>query len=152
MQAQGRSFVHRRSPGSPGPPPNVPVRSISPGVGVQPRSSTASTRSVQSNSSRRQNREVSEICAAPEPSVTAVQGSSAIAAQHRLFGLVRRSDLMLTLVCQRRAPAAAPTCPYRKSRRVSLTCLSRPSSSSKHLRNGPEGKQPIRKCRTSTCD
>ncbi|KAM0425270.1 hypothetical protein ACHAPT_009588 [Fusarium lateritium] len=51
-----RAFAHRRSPGAePGPPPNVPVRSISPAL--QARTSTASTRSVQSTSSRRMNRE-----------------------------------------------------------------------------------------------
>ncbi|KAH8735253.1 actin interacting protein 3-domain-containing protein [Ilyonectria robusta] len=53
-----RSYAHRRSPpGDPGPPPNVPIRSISPAIGVQPRSSTASSRSGQSTSSRRMNRE-----------------------------------------------------------------------------------------------
>ncbi|KAK7424353.1 Bud site selection protein 6 [Neonectria punicea] len=53
-----RSYAHRRSPGAePGPPPNVPVRSISPAIGIQPRSSTASTRSMQSAGSRRMNRE-----------------------------------------------------------------------------------------------
>ncbi|KAF7549340.1 hypothetical protein G7046_g8374 [Stylonectria norvegica] len=53
-----RSFAHRRSPNpEPGPPPNVPVRSMSPNVDLQPRSSTASARSVQSSSSRRVNRE-----------------------------------------------------------------------------------------------
>ncbi|KAF4985082.1 hypothetical protein FDECE_16836, partial [Fusarium decemcellulare] len=51
-----RAFAHRRSPGAePGPPPNVPVRSISPAL--QARTSTASTRSVQSTGSRRMNRE-----------------------------------------------------------------------------------------------
>ncbi|KAI8660794.1 AIP3 domain-containing protein [Fusarium keratoplasticum] len=51
-----RAFAHRRSPGAePGPPPNVPVRSISPAL--QARTSTASTRSAQSTSSRRMNRE-----------------------------------------------------------------------------------------------
>ncbi|EEY19275.1 bud site selection protein [Verticillium alfalfae VaMs.102] len=57
MQAPGPSRMQRRSPGAtePGPPPNVPVRSISPGVGMNPqmRSSTASSRSAQSSSSRR---------------------------------------------------------------------------------------------------
>ncbi|KAH7149810.1 actin interacting protein 3-domain-containing protein [Dactylonectria estremocensis] len=53
-----RSYAHRRSPpGDPGPPPNVPIRSISPAIGIQPRSSTASSRSGQSTSSRRMNRE-----------------------------------------------------------------------------------------------
>ncbi|KAJ9149479.1 Actin interacting protein 3 [Pleurostoma richardsiae] len=55
MQAPGPSrSMQRRSPGAePGPPPNVPVRSISPAVGiagaVAPRSSTASNRSAQSS-------------------------------------------------------------------------------------------------------
>lgn len=57
MQAPGPSQRSlRRSPGAEsGPPPNVPVRSISPAVGtglagsVQPRSSTASARSNHSN-------------------------------------------------------------------------------------------------------
>lgn len=54
MQAPGPSRSLRRSPGAePGPPPNVPARSISPAVGlagsVQPRSSTASARSNHSN-------------------------------------------------------------------------------------------------------
>lgn len=55
MQAPGPSQRSlRRSPGAePGPPPNVPARSISPAVGlagsVQPRSSTASARSNHSN-------------------------------------------------------------------------------------------------------
>lgn len=55
MQAPGPSQRSlRRSPGAePGPPPNVPVRSISPAVGlagaVQPRVSTASSRSNHSN-------------------------------------------------------------------------------------------------------
>ncbi|CRJ90114.1 hypothetical protein BN1708_009328 [Verticillium longisporum] len=57
MQAPGPSRMQRRSPGAtePGPPPNVPVRPISPGVGMNPqmRSSTASSRSAQSSSSRR---------------------------------------------------------------------------------------------------
>ncbi|KAM0276891.1 hypothetical protein ACHAQH_006309 [Verticillium albo-atrum] len=57
MQAPGPSRMQRRSPGAtePGPPPNVPVRSISPGAGMNPqmRSSTASNRSAQSSSSRR---------------------------------------------------------------------------------------------------
>ncbi|KAM0201726.1 hypothetical protein ACHAPQ_007641 [Fusarium lateritium] len=51
-----RAFAHRRSPGAePGPPPNVPVRSISPAL--QARTSSASARSVQSAGSRRMNRE-----------------------------------------------------------------------------------------------
>ncbi|KAF5025008.1 hypothetical protein F66182_2959 [Fusarium sp. NRRL 66182] len=51
-----RAFAHRRSPGAePGPPPNVPVRSISPAL--QARASSASARSTQSTSSRRMNRE-----------------------------------------------------------------------------------------------
>ncbi|KAF4999842.1 hypothetical protein FGRMN_2222 [Fusarium graminum] len=51
-----RAFAHRRSPGAePGPPPNVPVRSISPAL--QARTSSASARSVQSTGSRRMNRE-----------------------------------------------------------------------------------------------
>ncbi|KAJ4013571.1 Bud site selection protein 6 [Fusarium irregulare] len=51
-----RAFAHRRSPGAePGPPPNVPVRSISPAL--QARASSASARSVQSAGSRRMNRE-----------------------------------------------------------------------------------------------
>ncbi|CZR48397.1 uncharacterized protein FPRO_13007 [Fusarium proliferatum ET1] len=51
-----RAFAHRRSPGAePGPPPNVPVRSISPAL--QARASSASARSVQSTGSRRMNRE-----------------------------------------------------------------------------------------------
>ncbi|KAM5382868.1 hypothetical protein ACJZ2D_002259 [Fusarium nematophilum] len=51
-----RSYAHRRSPGAePGPPPTVPVRSISPAL--QARTSTASTRSAQSTGSRRVNRE-----------------------------------------------------------------------------------------------
>lgn len=55
MQAPGPSQRSlRRSPGAePGPPPNVPVRSISPAVGltgaIQPRASTASSRSNHSN-------------------------------------------------------------------------------------------------------
>ncbi|PNH68837.1 hypothetical protein VD0002_g1313 [Verticillium dahliae] len=57
MQAPGPSRMQRRTPGAtePGPPPNVPVRPISPGVGMNPqmRSSTASSRSAQSSSSRR---------------------------------------------------------------------------------------------------
>ncbi|KAI5457317.1 actin interacting protein 3-domain-containing protein [Mariannaea sp. PMI_226] len=58
QSASQRSYVHRRSPGAePGPPPNVPVRSISPAVGIQARSSTASSRSGQSSGSRRANRE-----------------------------------------------------------------------------------------------
>ncbi|APA16040.1 hypothetical protein SS1G_10157 [Sclerotinia sclerotiorum 1980 UF-70] len=57
MQAPQRP-VQRRSPASdsPGPPPTISARSISPSLGPQPRNSTASTRSVQSNhSGRRQN-------------------------------------------------------------------------------------------------
>ncbi|KAG4031974.1 hypothetical protein MFRU_008g03240 [Monilinia fructicola] len=48
----------RRSPAtdSPGPPPTISTRAISPSLGPQPRNSTASTKSVQSNhSGRRQN-------------------------------------------------------------------------------------------------
>ncbi|KAF3766622.1 hypothetical protein M406DRAFT_36484 [Cryphonectria parasitica EP155] len=61
MQAPGPSQRSlRRSPGAePGPPPNVPVRSISPAVGlpssVQPRSSTASSRSNHSSHSNERN-------------------------------------------------------------------------------------------------
>ncbi|ESZ92629.1 hypothetical protein SBOR_6983 [Sclerotinia borealis F-4128] len=57
MQAPQRP-VQRRSPASdsPGPPPTISARAISPSLGPQPRNSTASTRSVQSNhSGRRQN-------------------------------------------------------------------------------------------------
>ncbi|TLD24832.1 hypothetical protein PspLS_05673 [Pyricularia sp. CBS 133598] len=58
MQAQGGSqrSMQRRSPGAePGPPPNIPVRSISPAINmmagpVQPRASTASNRSTGSSS------------------------------------------------------------------------------------------------------
>ncbi|OBR06145.1 Actin interacting protein 3 [Colletotrichum higginsianum IMI 349063] len=48
MQAPGSSQrMQRRSPGAePGPPPNVPVRSISPASGMQPRASNASNRSA----------------------------------------------------------------------------------------------------------
>ncbi|KAH6661502.1 bud site selection protein [Plectosphaerella plurivora] len=54
MQAPGPSRMQRRSPNAePGPPPNVPLRSISPAVGMQTRTSTTSTRSVQSANSRR---------------------------------------------------------------------------------------------------
>ncbi|KAJ6440780.1 actin-interacting protein (Bud6/Aip3) [Purpureocillium lavendulum] len=53
-----RSYAQRRSPGAdPGPPPNV--RPNSPGTAMQPRSSTASSRSGQSSGSRRANRDVS---------------------------------------------------------------------------------------------
>ncbi|PSR80837.1 actin interacting protein 3-domain-containing protein [Coniella lustricola] len=61
MQAPGPSQRSlRRSPGAePGPPPNVPARSISPAVGlspnVQPRSSTASSRSNHSSHSNERN-------------------------------------------------------------------------------------------------
>ncbi|KAK6598065.1 actin interacting protein 3 [Botrytis cinerea] len=57
MQAPQRP-VQRRSPASdsPGPPPTISARAISPSLGPQPRNSTASTKSVQSNhSGRRQN-------------------------------------------------------------------------------------------------
>ncbi|KXH36619.1 actin interacting protein 3 [Colletotrichum simmondsii] len=48
--------MQRRSPGAePGPPPNVPVRSISPGTGMQPRASNASNRSAPPNGMRRSN-------------------------------------------------------------------------------------------------
>ncbi|KYK58416.1 putative actin-interacting protein AIP3 [Drechmeria coniospora] len=51
-----RAYSQRPSPGAdPGPPPSV--RANSPGRGVQPRSSTASSRSAPSGSSRRSNRE-----------------------------------------------------------------------------------------------
>ncbi|KAH7311659.1 actin interacting protein 3-domain-containing protein [Stachybotrys elegans] len=50
-----RSFAQRRSPAAePGPPPSIPVRSISPPGGPQSR---PSTRSGQTSGSRRQNRE-----------------------------------------------------------------------------------------------
>ncbi|KAL0941099.1 actin interacting protein 3 [Colletotrichum truncatum] len=52
--------MQRRSPGAePGPPPNVPVRSISPGNGVQSRSSNASNRSAPPNGMRRSNNSTS---------------------------------------------------------------------------------------------
>ncbi|KAI9643793.1 Bud site selection protein 6 [Ciborinia camelliae] len=57
MQAPQRP-VQRRSPASdsPGPPPTISARAISPSLGPQPRNSTASTKSVQSShSGRRQN-------------------------------------------------------------------------------------------------
>ncbi|UNI16143.1 Bud site selection protein 6 [Purpureocillium takamizusanense] len=54
--ASQRSYAQRRSPGAdPGPPPNV--RPNSPGVAMQPRSSTASSRSGQSSGSRRTTRD-----------------------------------------------------------------------------------------------
>lgn len=66
-----RSYAQRRSPGAdPGPPPNV--RPNSPGTAMQPRSSTASSRSAQSSSgSRRTTRDVSSpalLMAARAPS------------------------------------------------------------------------------------
>ncbi|PVH89264.1 AIP3-domain-containing protein [Cadophora sp. DSE1049] len=57
MQAPPTSqrSIQRRSPAAdPGPPPNVPARSMSPGPGAQPRTSSASGKSVP-NGSRRQN-------------------------------------------------------------------------------------------------
>src|SRR5690606_4100250 len=46
----------RRSPGAePGPPPNIPLRSISPAPPMQPRGSGASGRSSQGSNSRRPN-------------------------------------------------------------------------------------------------
>ncbi|KAF4482361.1 Bud site selection protein 6 [Colletotrichum fructicola Nara gc5] len=52
--------MQRRSPGAePGPPPNVPVRSISPGNSVQSRSSNASNRSAPPNGMRRSNNSTS---------------------------------------------------------------------------------------------
>ncbi|KAI9155377.1 Bud site selection protein [Paramyrothecium foliicola] len=60
MQSSGpapRSYAQRRSPGAePGPPPSIPVRSISPNGSSQPRPSTSS-RSGQSGHVRRGNRE-----------------------------------------------------------------------------------------------
>ncbi|TAQ84705.1 hypothetical protein B7494_g6979 [Chlorociboria aeruginascens] len=59
MQAPSTSqrSIQRRSPmADPGPPPNVPARSMSPGSGPQPRNSSASAKSTQSGSGgRRQN-------------------------------------------------------------------------------------------------
>lgn len=63
----------RRSPGAePGPPPNVPIRSISPAVGitgsVQPRASTASNRSTESierNSGSTKRPSVCSLCSRP---------------------------------------------------------------------------------------
>ncbi|KAF4121657.1 Actin interacting protein 3 [Geosmithia morbida] len=60
MQSQSgsqRSFQRRSPPGDPGPPPNVPIRSISPGV--QGRPSTGSGRPGQSSGSRRMTKETS---------------------------------------------------------------------------------------------
>ncbi|OHE99151.1 actin interacting protein 3 [Colletotrichum orchidophilum] len=61
MQAPGPSQrMQRRSPGAePGPPPNVPVRSISPGTGMQPRASNASNRSAPPSGMRRSNNSTS---------------------------------------------------------------------------------------------
>lgn len=55
-----RPFAHRRSPGAaePGPPPNVPVRSISPGLQGRP-STSSRAGSSGGGGSRRVNREVS---------------------------------------------------------------------------------------------
>ncbi|KAK1960778.1 actin interacting protein 3 [Colletotrichum sublineola] len=55
MQAPGSSQrMQRRSPGAePGPPPNVPARSISPAIGMQPRASNASNRSAPPNGGMR---------------------------------------------------------------------------------------------------
>ncbi|KAK2040009.1 actin interacting protein 3 [Colletotrichum somersetense] len=55
MQAPGSSQrMQRRSPGAePGPPPSVPARSISPAMGMQPRSSNASNRSAPPNGGMR---------------------------------------------------------------------------------------------------
>ncbi|KZL69452.1 actin interacting protein 3 [Colletotrichum tofieldiae] len=55
MQAPGSSQrMQRRSPGAePGPPPNMPARSISPGTGMQPRASNASNRSAPPNGGMR---------------------------------------------------------------------------------------------------
>ena len=52
MQAPGPSRpMQRRSPGAePGPPPNIPIRSISPAPGMQPRGSGNSARSSQGGS------------------------------------------------------------------------------------------------------
>lgn len=66
----------RRSPGAePGPPPNVPIRSISPAVGitgsVQPRGSTASNRSndsIERNSGSTKRPSVGSPSLAPAPS------------------------------------------------------------------------------------
>ena len=58
MQAPStQRSIQRRSPvADPGPPPTVPTRSMSPGGGPQPRTSSASAKSVQNGStSRRQN-------------------------------------------------------------------------------------------------
>ena len=59
MQAPSTSqrSLQRRSPvADPGSPPNVPVRSASPGGGPQLRTSSSSTRSMQNGSAnRRQN-------------------------------------------------------------------------------------------------
>ncbi|WDK09937.1 actin interacting protein 3 [Colletotrichum graminicola] len=55
MQAPSSSQrIQRRSPGAdPGPPPNVPARSISPAMGMQPRASNASNRSAPPNGGMR---------------------------------------------------------------------------------------------------
>lgn len=57
MQAPtSQRSIQRRSPvADPGPPPTVPARSISPGGGPQPRTSSASVKSVPNGSTRRQN-------------------------------------------------------------------------------------------------
>jgi hypothetical protein len=59
MQAPTTSqrSIQRRSPAAdPGPPPTVPVRSMSPGGGPQPRTSSSSVKSIQNGSgSRRHN-------------------------------------------------------------------------------------------------
>lgn len=52
--------MQRRSPGAePGPPPSVPARAISPGVGMQLRASNASSRSAQSGGSMNKRTNVS---------------------------------------------------------------------------------------------
>ena len=71
MQAPTSSqrSIQRRSPAAdPGPPPTVPARSMSPGAGPQPRTSSSSAKSMQNGSgSRRQN--VSINAESPESSM-----------------------------------------------------------------------------------
>jgi hypothetical protein len=70
MQApQTSRTIQRRSPAAdPGPPPNVPPRSVSPGPNSQPRASTSSVKSNQSGgSSRRPTQPVSILDANTNP-------------------------------------------------------------------------------------
>ncbi|PBP21986.1 actin interacting protein 3 [Diplocarpon rosae] len=77
MQAPPTSqrSIQRRSPvADPGPPPNFPARSMSPGPGSQPRVSSASGKSV-TNGSRRQNAVLSPQTSQSAPPLSQIEKS-----------------------------------------------------------------------------